>query len=144
VMGAGGWGEVVELVDLLRAQLHTVGGDVLLDRETRLVPEIGTILSPFASSRARAGRADEVLPADHSSGTCTNASRPPRLVPRSKSEFRSLFSEGSVSQDLTRWNVPCLIYAGEEDEMHENAARAATEIPKCAVRLASWPHSLLS
>jgi pimeloyl-ACP methyl ester carboxylesterase len=44
-------------------------------------------------------------------------------------EFRSLFNEGSVSQDLTKWKVPCLIYAGEEDEMHENAARAATEIP---------------
>jgi pimeloyl-ACP methyl ester carboxylesterase len=43
-------------------------------------------------------------------------------------EFQSLFIEGSVSQDLTKWNVPCLIYAGEEDEMHENAARAATEI----------------
>jgi pimeloyl-ACP methyl ester carboxylesterase len=44
-------------------------------------------------------------------------------------EFRSLFIEGCVSQDLTKWNVPCLIYAGEEDEMHEGAARAATEIP---------------
>ena len=32
--------------------------------------------------------------------------------------FRSLLTEGSVSKDLTKWNVPCLIYAGEEDEMH--------------------------
>ncbi len=44
-------------------------------------------------------------------------------------EFQSLFIEGSVSEDLTKRIVPCLIYAGEEDEMHENAARAAAEIP---------------
>jgi pimeloyl-ACP methyl ester carboxylesterase len=44
-------------------------------------------------------------------------------------EFRSAFVEGSISQDLSKWNVPCLIYAGEEDEMHESAARAAGEIP---------------
>lgn len=31
MVGAGGWGEVVELVDLLGAQLDTIGGDVLLD-----------------------------------------------------------------------------------------------------------------
>ena len=34
-----------------------------------------------------------------------------------------------MSPDLTRWRVPCLIYAGEDDEMHANAARAASEIP---------------
>lgn len=44
-------------------------------------------------------------------------------------EFRSAFVEGPISRDLTTWNVPCLISAGEEDEMHENAARAAAEIP---------------
>jgi pimeloyl-ACP methyl ester carboxylesterase len=44
-------------------------------------------------------------------------------------EFRSAFLEGPISQDLSRWSVPCLIYAGEGDEMHENAARAAAEIP---------------
>ena len=43
-------------------------------------------------------------------------------------EFRSVFVEGPISQDLTTWKVPCLIYAGEEDEMHDNAARAAAEI----------------
>jgi pimeloyl-ACP methyl ester carboxylesterase len=43
--------------------------------------------------------------------------------------FRSTSTEGSVSRDLTAWKVPCLIYAGDDDEMHENAARAATEIP---------------
>jgi pimeloyl-ACP methyl ester carboxylesterase len=43
--------------------------------------------------------------------------------------FRSTFTEGSVSRDLTAWKLACLIYAGEDDEMHENAARAATEIP---------------
>jgi pimeloyl-ACP methyl ester carboxylesterase len=44
-------------------------------------------------------------------------------------EFRSAFVEGPISADLTKWNVRCLIYAGEEDEMHANAARAASEIP---------------
>lgn len=41
----------------------------------------------------------------------------------------SIRAEGTVSPDLTRWRVPCLIYAGEDDEMHANAARAASEIP---------------
>jgi pimeloyl-ACP methyl ester carboxylesterase len=44
-------------------------------------------------------------------------------------EFRSVFLEGPISRDLGRWSVPCLIYAGAEDEMHQNAARAAAEIP---------------
>jgi pimeloyl-ACP methyl ester carboxylesterase len=43
--------------------------------------------------------------------------------------LRSSLAEGPISQDLTRWKVPCLIYAGAEDEMHDNAARAADEIP---------------
>lgn len=43
--------------------------------------------------------------------------------------LRSITAEGPVSQDLTGWKVPCLIYAGEDDEMHAGAARAATEIP---------------
>jgi pimeloyl-ACP methyl ester carboxylesterase len=44
-------------------------------------------------------------------------------------EFRSAFLEGPISPDLSRWTTPCLIYAGEEDEMHAAAARAASEIP---------------
>jgi pimeloyl-ACP methyl ester carboxylesterase len=43
--------------------------------------------------------------------------------------LRSVFVEGSISRDLTTWSVPCLICVGEEDEMHESAARAAAEIP---------------
>lgn len=43
--------------------------------------------------------------------------------------LRSSLAEGPISQELTKWKVPCLIYAGAEDEMHEGAARAATEIP---------------
>jgi pimeloyl-ACP methyl ester carboxylesterase len=43
--------------------------------------------------------------------------------------LRSSLAEGSISQDLTSWRVPCLIYAGAEDEMNEGAARAAAEIP---------------
>jgi pimeloyl-ACP methyl ester carboxylesterase len=45
-------------------------------------------------------------------------------------EFRSAFLEGSISPDLSTWTTPCLIYAGEDDEMHEGAARAASEIPE--------------
>ena len=44
-------------------------------------------------------------------------------------ELRSVLVEGPISPDLGKWNVPCLIYAGEADDMHENAARAAAEIP---------------
>jgi pimeloyl-ACP methyl ester carboxylesterase len=44
-------------------------------------------------------------------------------------EFRSAFLEGPISRDLTAWTTPCLIYAGEEDVMHDGAARAAAEIP---------------
>jgi pimeloyl-ACP methyl ester carboxylesterase len=46
-----------------------------------------------------------------------------------EAEFRSAFIEGPISRDLSKWSVPCLIYAGAEDEMHQNAARAAAEIP---------------
>jgi hypothetical protein len=35
-------------------------------------------------------------------------------------EIRSAFVEGPIARDLTTWSVPCLIYAGEEDEMHED------------------------
>jgi pimeloyl-ACP methyl ester carboxylesterase len=44
--------------------------------------------------------------------------------------LRSSLAEAPISQDLTKWGVPCLIYAGAEDEMHEGAARAAAEIPR--------------
>src|SRR5438876_1137185 len=44
-------------------------------------------------------------------------------------EFRSAFVEGRISRDLKRWTVPCLIYAGAYDEMHDGASRAASEIP---------------
>jgi pimeloyl-ACP methyl ester carboxylesterase len=43
--------------------------------------------------------------------------------------FRSAALEGTISTDLTRWRLPCLICVGAEDEMHEGAARAAAEIP---------------
>jgi pimeloyl-ACP methyl ester carboxylesterase len=44
--------------------------------------------------------------------------------------WRSALAEGSISKDLTRWRVPCLIYAGAGDtDIHDNAAKAAAEIP---------------
>jgi pimeloyl-ACP methyl ester carboxylesterase len=46
-----------------------------------------------------------------------------------EAEFRSAFLEGPISRDLAKWDLPCLIYAGADDELHESAARAAAEIP---------------
>ena len=43
--------------------------------------------------------------------------------------IRSSLAEGAIDTDLTSWKLPCLIYAGEQDEMHDGAARAAAEIP---------------
>jgi pimeloyl-ACP methyl ester carboxylesterase len=55
--------------------------------------------------------------------------------------WRSLRAEGPVSQDLTAWRVPCLICAGEADEMHDAASRAAAEIPSARfVSLAGHSH----
>lgn len=42
---------------------------------------------------------------------------------------RSLEFEGPISSDLTKWRLPCLIYAGQRDDMHDNAQRSANEIP---------------
>ena len=44
-------------------------------------------------------------------------------------EFESTFLEGRISKDLSAWDIPCLIYAGSEDELHDSAAQAAAEIP---------------
>ncbi len=55
--------------------------------------------------------------------------------------WRSVQAEGVVSQDLTRWRVPCLICAGEADEMNDDAKRAADEIPGARfVSLAGHSH----
>lgn len=43
--------------------------------------------------------------------------------------WRSARTEGTVSTELTRWQVPCLIYVGDADDMRANAERAAAEIP---------------
>lgn len=43
--------------------------------------------------------------------------------------WKSVPAEGSISDDLTRWRVPCLIYCGSDDEMHDAARRGADEIP---------------
>lgn len=51
--------------------------------------------------------------------------------------IRSVFLEGRISEDLSKWKIPCLIYAGSEDEMHASAAKAATEIP--GARFVSLP-----
>ncbi len=55
--------------------------------------------------------------------------------------WRSTQIEGRVSQNLTAWQVPCLICAGEADEMHDAAERAAAEIPGAKfVSLAGHSH----
>jgi pimeloyl-ACP methyl ester carboxylesterase len=55
--------------------------------------------------------------------------------------WQSVQAEGVVSEDLSRWHVPCLICAGDADEMHEDARRAAAEIPGAKfVSLAGHSH----
>jgi pimeloyl-ACP methyl ester carboxylesterase len=55
--------------------------------------------------------------------------------------WRSAQAEGPISPDLTRWRVPCLICAGEADEMHDHARSAAAEIPGARfVSLAGHSH----
>ena len=55
--------------------------------------------------------------------------------------WRSAQAEGTVSQNLSRWRAPCLICVGEADEMHDDARRAAEEIPTARfVSLAGHSH----
>lgn len=55
--------------------------------------------------------------------------------------WRSVQTEGAISEDLSRWRVPCLICAGETDDMHDDARRAAGEIPGAQfVSLAGHSH----
>jgi pimeloyl-ACP methyl ester carboxylesterase len=55
--------------------------------------------------------------------------------------WQSVQVEGAVSEDLSRWQVPCLICAGEADEMYDDARRAAAEIPGAKfVSLAGHSH----
>ena len=55
--------------------------------------------------------------------------------------WQSVHAEGVISDDLSRWRVPCLICAGDADEMHEPARRAAAEIPGATfVSLAGHSH----
>jgi pimeloyl-ACP methyl ester carboxylesterase len=55
--------------------------------------------------------------------------------------WRSAQLEGPVSRNLGKWRVPCLICVGEGDEMHDDARRAASEIPGATfVSLAGHSH----
>jgi pimeloyl-ACP methyl ester carboxylesterase len=55
--------------------------------------------------------------------------------------WRSARAEGPISQDLRSWEVPCLICVGDADEMHDDAKRAAVEIPGATfVSLAGHSH----
>jgi pimeloyl-ACP methyl ester carboxylesterase len=55
--------------------------------------------------------------------------------------WRSVAGEGPISQNLSNWGLPCLICAGESDEMHDDAERAAREIPGAKfVSLAGQSH----
>ena len=46
-----------------------------------------------------------------------------------RAALRSAMDEGAISADLSSWRVPCLIYVAAGDDMHDNAERAAAEIP---------------
>jgi pimeloyl-ACP methyl ester carboxylesterase len=37
--------------------------------------------------------------------------------------------EGEITDEFKAWDVPCLIAAGDGDEFHDNARRAASQIP---------------
>ena len=53
----------------------------------------------------------------------------------------SVQAEGPISRGLGAWRLPCLICAGEADEMHDDAKRAAEEIPGARfVSLAGHSH----
>ena len=55
--------------------------------------------------------------------------------------WQSVAAEGPISKDLRKWQVRCLICSGETDEMHEDAKRAAREIPGATfVSLAGHSH----
>jgi pimeloyl-ACP methyl ester carboxylesterase len=55
--------------------------------------------------------------------------------------WQAVHAEGPLSQDLRAWRVPCLICAGDADEMHDAAERAAAEIPGARfVSLAGHSH----
>ena len=57
--------------------------------------------------------------------------------------WRSVRVEGDVSRNLSAWRIRCLICAGEGDEMHDDAERAAAEIPG-AIFLSLAGHSHIS
>jgi hypothetical protein len=55
--------------------------------------------------------------------------------------WQSTLVEGPVSRDLRTWRLRCLICAGDADEMHNDARRAADEIPGARfVSLAGHSH----
>jgi pimeloyl-ACP methyl ester carboxylesterase len=55
--------------------------------------------------------------------------------------WQSVRAEGVISEDLSRWRMPCLLCAGDADEMHADAKRAAAEIPGARfVSLAGHSH----
>jgi pimeloyl-ACP methyl ester carboxylesterase len=47
-----------------------------------------------------------------------------------RAAWAAAMSEGAISDDLTTWRVPCLISVAAEDvDFHDQARRAAAEIP---------------
>ncbi|MFC1950165.1 alpha/beta fold hydrolase [Chloroflexota bacterium] len=55
--------------------------------------------------------------------------------------WRSTQEEEPISTDLTKWQIPCFIYVGETDDMHDNAQRAGSEIPNATfLSLAGYDH----
>lgn len=46
-----------------------------------------------------------------------------------RAAWESAMAEGPLPTELSGWQVPCLIYMPAADDMHDNVARAAAEIP---------------
>jgi pimeloyl-ACP methyl ester carboxylesterase len=55
--------------------------------------------------------------------------------------FHSVLEEGEAASDLASWTVPCLVYVGADDPMHDDARRAGEEIPSATfLSLAGHTH----
>lgn len=43
--------------------------------------------------------------------------------------WKAAMAEGDIAQSFAHWQTPCLIAAGDGDDFHDNARRAAVEMP---------------
>ena len=56
-----------------------------------------------------------------------------------RAAWASVFAEGAIADGLSDWRVPCLIYVGEDDEMHDCGAPGRRGDPDGEVPLVARP-----